>query len=314
MQLKTLTLGTAIILLSGGAGAAAPGDEIGSAITVVNLVTAELDRDKRSLTTGDYVRQEESIEVADDGSGELKFNDETKVALGPGSRLRLDKFVYDPEKKSGTIVLNAVKGTFRFITGVAAKPSYVVRIPNASITVRGSIWDLFLQAGGAAWLLLHEGSVQVCNDRGKCRIIDEPGKLIRVTEQGEVGIPVKWAGLPDKENVPFDTAFPFVITAPSFDPNPILTRDVIILGNLPDSGNAHESEPDKPKTKSESRTTRKQATKTKKSRTAKKGSSDDNIVGGMDIVIGIGGGGMGRHRGHSGNHQPNNDMPKGHKY
>ncbi|HKZ97363.1 MAG TPA: FecR domain-containing protein [Hyphomicrobiaceae bacterium] len=305
MHLKTLTLGTALFLLAGGAVAAAPGDQIGSAITVVNLVTAELDRDRRSLKTGDNVRQEESIEVANDGSGELKFNDETKVALGPGSRLLLDTFVYDPEKKSGSIVLNAVKGTFRFITGVAAKPSYVIRIPNASITVRGSIWDLFVHAGGAAWLLLHEGSVQVCNDRGRCRILDQLGKLIRVTEQGEVGVPVKWAGLPDKENVPFDTAFPFVVKAPSFDPNPILTRDVIILGNLPESGNTHETEPDKPRKK----------TATKKStRTAKKRSPDnDSGMSGMDIVIGVGVGGIGRRGGHSG-HKPSSDMPKGHKY
>jgi hypothetical protein len=148
MPFKSLTLGTVLLLLASGAAAAAPGDAIGSAIQVVNLVTAALDNDTRNLKIGDDVRQEEDIVVADDATSELKFKDETKLALGPGTRLRLDKFVYNSDQGSGSIVLNAVKGTFRFITGVAAKPSYVIRIPNASITVRGTIFDLFVQAQG----------------------------------------------------------------------------------------------------------------------------------------------------------------------
>ncbi len=31
----------------------------------------------------------------------------------------------------------------------------------------------------------------------------------------------------------FDKAFPFVVNAPSIDPNPIFTRDIIILGTYP---------------------------------------------------------------------------------
>jgi len=75
------------------------------------------------------------------------------VALGPGSRLLLDKFVYDPQKGSGTIVLNLVKGAFRFVTGIASKPSYLIRVPNASITVRGTIFDIYIQENNVVWLL-----------------------------------------------------------------------------------------------------------------------------------------------------------------
>ncbi len=74
--------------------------------------------------------------------------------------------------------------------------------------------------------------MQVCNERGKCQDLDEPGKLIRITSDGDVGPPVKWASLPGKDNVPFDKAFPFVVKTPSIDPNPILTRDIIMLGTL----------------------------------------------------------------------------------
>ena len=97
-----------------------PGDAIGAAITVVNLVTGEYNSNLRNLATGDDVRQEEVIAVGDDSLGELMLRDQTKVALGPGARLTLDRFVYNPNITTGSIVLNLVKGGFRFITGVAA--------------------------------------------------------------------------------------------------------------------------------------------------------------------------------------------------
>ena len=55
-----------------GPAVAAPGDAIGSAVTVVNLVTAQLEKsDQRKLETGDDVRQQDLIEVSSDGRGEL---------------------------------------------------------------------------------------------------------------------------------------------------------------------------------------------------------------------------------------------------
>jgi hypothetical protein len=292
MNMNALSFAALTLLATSSiAFAAAPAQPIGSALTVVNLVTAEIDRDTRTLNAGDRVHQDENIDVSLDASSELKLDDETKLALGPGSKLKLDKFVYDPKKNSGSIVLNLVKGTFRFMTGVAKKPTYVIRTPAAAITVRGTIFDLFVQENGEVWGLLIEGSFQACNDRGRCRIIDEPGKLIRITEDGDVGAPVKWASLEGKDAVPFDSAFPFIVKPPSIDPNPIFTRDVIILGNLPDK-------PDKPRNTESDKPTKKteKSKEPKKVRTAKKSKSDESGgMSGMDIVIGVGiGGGFGR--------------------
>ncbi len=313
MRLTALVLAASSLALVSTAAEAVEARQIGAAVTVVNLVTAELDRDTRSLQVGDRVHEYENIEVGVDAKGELKLDDETKLALGPGSRLKLDKFVYDADKSDGSIVLDLVKGTFRFITGVAAKPTYVIRTPAASITVRGTIFDLYVQEDGMTWLLLHEGVVRVCGDRGNCRLIDEVGKLLRVIG-GDVGAPVKWASLPGKDSVPFDTAFPFVAAPPTIDPTPLLTRDVIILGNLPDEDKPKQTETKKPKQKAE-RTPATDSPPKKKTKTAKKSSSgdDSNIVSGMDIAIGIGVG-MGGKRGggHKGEHKaPKGDMPRG---
>lgn len=222
--------GLFFLLASGSTLHAASPQPIGSAVQIVNLVYAEYNRDTRSLQEGDRVHQDETIEVGLDASSEFKLDDDTKLALGAGSHLKLDKFVYDPNKSNGSIVLDLIKGTFRFMTGVAEKPTYVIKTPAAAITVRGTIFDVFVQDSGLAWLLLHEGAVQVCNVRGQCKDLDEPGKLIRIGDDGDVGAPVRWASLPGKDAVPFDTAFPFVGKSPSIDPAPILTREAILLG------------------------------------------------------------------------------------
>ncbi len=219
--LSRLALCLPAFLIAGAPATAAPGDAIGSAVTVVNLVTAKLEQDQRELAKGDDVRQQELIEVANDGRSELVLRDKTKLALGPGSRLLLDQFVYDPDISGGAIVLDLTRGAFRFITGIAAKPAYVIRTPTASITVRGTIFDVYVQASGMTWLLLIEGAIEVCTEDGKCLVHDEPGKLIRVTPD-KVGKPVKWASLTDKDDVPFDSAFPFVVDRARHRPRPDL--------------------------------------------------------------------------------------------
>jgi len=229
--LRTLLLTSSLTCFAGPA-LAQTGQPIGSTLVVVRQVTAELAREARTLQIGDDVRQDEMIEVSADGRGELKLHDETKLALGPGSRLLLDKFVYDSQRTSGSIVMNLMKGTFRFITGIASKPSYLVRVPNASITVRGTIFDLNILDNGDVWGLLIEGAFEACVDGGPCRLLDQPGMMIRISG-GSISQPTRWTSLPGRRNASFDQAFPFVARAPLVDPVPIFTREAILLGRFP---------------------------------------------------------------------------------
>ena len=297
-----------------GPAFAAPGDSIGSAVTVVSIVTASLENDKRNLAEGDGVRAQELIAVDADGRSEIELRDKTKLALGPGAKLLLDKFVYDPDIDGGAIVMNLVRGSFRFVTGLAAKPAYVIHLPTASITVRGTIFDVYVKPDDSAWLLLIEGAVEVCSSSGKCLVHDEPGKLIRILPD-TVGVPVKWAGLPGKEDTVFDSAFPFVSRAPAFDPNPIFTREQIVLGTFPEKPHTKDhddgdkkSEPtksekdpeDKPRTKKSnddddtprSRVKRTESTRDiERYRRSRSDASDAKAAAkGLGIILGIGAG------------------------
>jgi hypothetical protein len=155
----------------------------------------------------------------------------------------------------------------------------------------------------SAWLLLIEGAVEVCTSNGKCVVHDEPGKLIRILPD-TVGVPVKWAGLPGKEEAVFDAAFPFVSHAPSFDPNPVFTREQIVLGTFPENPNHKDDggEPSKTKDSDDSKPSKKANTddddqpraKTKHTEVERyrkrREASDDNSSKGLNIMLGIGGG------------------------
>lgn len=283
------------ILVGDGAAQAAQKPQIGSAVTVVNQVVAEYEQDRRDLHAGDRVHEDELIEVGGDSKGEVVLDDETMLALGPGSRLLLDKFIYNGERSKGDIVLNLVKGTFRFITGAATKPSYKITTPVASITVRGTIFDLYIADNGL-WLLLIEGAVRACNEAGVCRNLTRPGQILHINAQGVIGQPTRWASLPRSQAVPFDTAFPFVVTAPTIDPVPLLTRAAIEGGSAP--------RPPRKSPPSEQGSGKKQTSKPERRRqeTAQKEPGSPGLQGlpiGLSIGIGVGGigrGGGGRHR------------------
>src|SRR5262245_52765168 len=234
--------------LSPATARAESGAEIGDARTIISIVKADFDKQERELTIGDIVRQDEVIEVSDDGKGEFRLNDDTKLALGPGARMVLDKFVYDSDKKAGSIVLDLTKGAFRFITGVAAKPTYKIRTPNASITVRGTIFDAFVLPDKSSWLLLHEGAIEVTSEKNVCHVLDRPGQLIQIDSGGTVSKPVNWKDMAGRDAADFDVAFPFVGTSPQIEPLPTTTREGVTEASFPEADEKPCLNTDKPKT------------------------------------------------------------------
>ena len=114
-----------------------------------------------------------------------------------------------------------MKGAFRFVTGDAPKKDYKIRTPNAAISVRGTVFDVFIDGSGAEYLLLHQGSIEVCqgdgSDRSTCQVLQNVCNVIRVSPQGGVGRPQGW-GQRTEQQITFAIAFPFVINPPTIDP------------------------------------------------------------------------------------------------
>jgi hypothetical protein len=90
-----------------------------------------------TLSAGSDVHAKETVRTGSAGQANLRFIDSTKLSVGPSSNVRLDKFVYDPNKGSGSVAIEATKGGFRFVTGSQNKGEYKVKTPYGTLGVRG---------------------------------------------------------------------------------------------------------------------------------------------------------------------------------
>jgi hypothetical protein len=89
------------------------------------------------LSGGSSVYSKETVRTGDSGQADLQFHDSSNLTVGPKSSVRLDKFVYDPNKSAGTIAIQATRGSFRFVTGSQGKGNVQVKTPYGTLGVRG---------------------------------------------------------------------------------------------------------------------------------------------------------------------------------
>ena len=114
---------------------------------MVRTVTGTLESDLRQIKLLDDIYHNEAIETGDDSATEFVFLDETKLALGPNSRMVLDSFVYDPDPSKASFVMTATAGVFRFVSGKIPKTAYEIRTPNATIGIRGTVLSFIVIPG-----------------------------------------------------------------------------------------------------------------------------------------------------------------------
>lgn len=90
-----------------------------------------------TLSAGSGVHAGESVRTGGAGQADLRFLDSSGLTVGPSSNVRLDKFVYDPNKGSGSVAVEASRGAFRFVTGSQGQGSYSVKTPSGTLGIRG---------------------------------------------------------------------------------------------------------------------------------------------------------------------------------
>jgi trimeric autotransporter adhesin len=90
-----------------------------------------------TLPAGSGVHANETVKTGSSGQAGLHFNDQSNLTVGHSSQVRLDKFVYDPNKGTGSTVIEATRGTFRFSTGAQNKGEVKINTPYGTLGTRG---------------------------------------------------------------------------------------------------------------------------------------------------------------------------------
>jgi hypothetical protein len=123
----------------------------------------------RALAAGSPIFEDDKV-VTGSGNVQIIFIDDTKLVVGPNSTLVIDRFLMRGGDKARKFSIDALRGTFRFISGHSAKNAYDIRTANATIGIRGTAFDF--TSGRASLVAVHVGRVALCA-YGKCESIDD---------------------------------------------------------------------------------------------------------------------------------------------
>src|SRR5215467_11205707 len=90
-----------------------------------------------TMAVGSGVHSNETVKTGSSGQAGLRFNDQSNLSVGHSSSVRLDKFVYDPNKGTGSTAIEVTRGTFRFSTGAQNKGEVKIKTPYGTLGTRG---------------------------------------------------------------------------------------------------------------------------------------------------------------------------------
>jgi len=79
----------------------------------------------------------DEIVASPHGLAQIRFVDNTRIVIGPNSRLTIDTFIFNPDLTAQKVTVTTIKGVFRFISGNSPASAYTIRTPTATIGIRG---------------------------------------------------------------------------------------------------------------------------------------------------------------------------------
>ena len=112
-------------------------DPSGHAVAVDPAVNAAGPGGRRLMELEGAVFMGDEIVAGSKGLAQIRFIDDTRLVIGPNSRLKIDTFVFNPDNTAQRVTINALKGTFRFISGRSPPSAYSIRTPTSTIGIRG---------------------------------------------------------------------------------------------------------------------------------------------------------------------------------
>jgi hypothetical protein len=123
----------------------------------------------RALSAGSAVYENDRLQT---GSGNIQiiFVDDTRLVVGPNSTLVIDRFVMRGGNRARKFSVDALRGTFRFISGRSAKNAYDIQTGNATIGIRGTAFDF--NSGRTTLVAVMDGLVRLCAF-GRCESIPD---------------------------------------------------------------------------------------------------------------------------------------------
>jgi len=169
MRSKVRTIATGLAVLAAGC--------VQAAAQTVGTMTAEraaVTRDGGRVLAGDPIALGDRLRSNASGEGIIVFEDESSARLGPNADLTIDSFVYDPQRRNGTVRFLQRGGTARIFGGqISKRGRSEVRTPHIVLGLRGGIADVTVGPDGTSGTLL--AGTMTCAAGGERRTVTNPG-------------------------------------------------------------------------------------------------------------------------------------------
>jgi hypothetical protein len=114
-------------------------DRIGVAASARPSADGIVGANSQTLSPGSEVYANETVRTGNRGLADLVLLDATNLIVGSTSEVLLDTFVYDRTGSSGSVVVQATRGTLQLVTGSQDQRAYQVNTPYGSLGVSESM-------------------------------------------------------------------------------------------------------------------------------------------------------------------------------
>ncbi|APO69226.1 FecR family protein [Rhizobium gallicum] len=178
VRLAAATVFSAVLSSSMPASAA---EQVGQAVRIKTEVTGQTG----PLTVNAAVHRDERIRTSKSGLGQFLFRDGTKLAVGWGSSVVIDKYIFDDSQSVKKLSIRAAKGTFRWISGSSKSSAYQILTPAGTIGVRGTAFDFYVGPDGTTAVVMLNGAAQFCGPGG-CRQLTRRCDCVVATPNGNM--------------------------------------------------------------------------------------------------------------------------------
>ncbi|WP_064683203.1 FecR family protein [Rhizobium bangladeshense] len=168
-----------ITFLSAQASSAA--EPVGQAVLVKTEVTGQAG----PIEVNSSVHRDERIRTSQSGLGQFLFRDGTKLAVGWGSSVVIDKYVFDDTQSVRKLTIKAAKGTFRWVSGNSNSSAYQILTPAGTIGVRGTAFDFYVGPDGTTAVVLLNGAASFCGPGG-CRQLQQRCDCVVAKPNGDM--------------------------------------------------------------------------------------------------------------------------------
>jgi hypothetical protein len=133
------------------------------------VVQANVGGQSGASKVGDLVYQGDVVRTGADGLVSINFDDGTSFNLSKNANMTLNEFVYDPNGKSNSTLIDLSKGAFTFVAGKIAKTGDMkITTPAATMGIRGTTPHVEISDDGTVKIstLIEEGKSKVTKKLG----------------------------------------------------------------------------------------------------------------------------------------------------